>query len=639
MRANKLITIINFIRRGPSWGQALRLTAWTTGVLGIIFVLNFLYFKPFSVGQFFERMFVQYAILHPEMASDLRAYTVWGWDEYMGRLNSLSEEDQAKSREVIHRNFEMLRRYKLADLSGQDIVSVAVLDTWLEETIFEEEGFPHQRYVADQFEGPQIRVPVLLYYVHQIRTIDDAEHYIRRVAAFGRHLDQVIHELSICEEFKTIPPQHILEQMALQAEALLSDNATDNAIYHDFYQKMDNLSFVSETGRSELLYEIRLLIEDDLLPTLQLYAGQLRQLKTKASAQPGVLSFDENNEYYRFALKKHLTEEINMDSLLLMAAQEREMVQARVTALLDSLGQPASEDMSIGQRIRAALVASPHPYRRDSMSKVRYITDLNNAIRQARILTGQWMPVTQSGLLHIEEVPAAYKSFFYAPYYFPASTTQSRIACLLINLEHMPHLPASALQSMAFRYGYPGLHLLKGSQRNNSQLPTLRQALDISLMTEGWQYHVLELAATKQAYTEPLALLCGLQMQLVMLEKIVLDNDIHLGGLSRQEAIEQLTNATGIEVYQAAGEIDEITVHPGKAPAALAGHLRISQCITNARQHVGQSFDEKAFYGVLLANGSVTAKALDLITLQYIQEQNGKGKEKNSLLSLLGMRL
>ena len=78
-----------------------------------IWVCNLIWFKPFSVELFYERMFIEYGQDDPELMSRLHLLDNYGITYYNSLLTDISDEERDRRyEESIVRNFEMLRTYK-----------------------------------------------------------------------------------------------------------------------------------------------------------------------------------------------------------------------------------------------------------------------------------------------------------------------------------------------------------------------------------------------------------------------------------------------------------------------------------------------------------------------------------------------
>ena len=65
----------------------------------------------------------------------------------------------------------------------------------------------YHRYLVDQMNGLQSRLPAFLINTHRVETVADAEAYVQRLTGVARQFDEAIAWLGECERRGVLPPK------------------------------------------------------------------------------------------------------------------------------------------------------------------------------------------------------------------------------------------------------------------------------------------------------------------------------------------------------------------------------------------------------------------------------------------------
>ena len=137
--------------------RALRIAgtlAAAIALAGAIFLVPTLWGRPWSIDHFFTRVFLEFALSHPMLLSQLRILEPWGLDFHSDELDDFSVGFRREEWERARRNLGILRSYERATQSEAERLSTDVLD-W---------------YLAIQVDGEMIDYPV----VHRAQALLDS---------------------------------------------------------------------------------------------------------------------------------------------------------------------------------------------------------------------------------------------------------------------------------------------------------------------------------------------------------------------------------------------------------------------------------------------------------------------------------
>lgn len=192
-----------------------------------IFLVNLIWFRPFSIDHFYEKAFVTFVLEQPELLTSLGIAEQFGYRRHNAHLDDAS---MAK----VERDFARWRGF-LADLKSYDVasqtpsqqLSTRVL-TWFIDSQLEGERFRFHDYPINQLFGVQSQTPDFLINQHRISDRRGAEDYLARLGEVGRKFDQVIEGLVLRERKGVLPPRFAIERVLTEMRAFAGQPALDN---------------------------------------------------------------------------------------------------------------------------------------------------------------------------------------------------------------------------------------------------------------------------------------------------------------------------------------------------------------------------------------------------------------------------
>ena len=168
---------------------------------GAVFVVNLVWFHPFSLDLFFEKVFIEEALDKPEMLTELGIAEQFGYRRHNAHLDDISIAQTERDAARVRARLAELKAYDTASQSPSQKLSTRVL-TWYLEGRAEGEPFRFHDYPVEQLWGVQNQTPDFLINSHAVTdrlrrdwpTGDDEEDVVGIVAAF-----HVAHEVIALE--------------------------------------------------------------------------------------------------------------------------------------------------------------------------------------------------------------------------------------------------------------------------------------------------------------------------------------------------------------------------------------------------------------------------------------------------------
>jgi uncharacterized protein (DUF885 family) len=160
-----------------------------------------------------------------------------------------------------------------------------------------------------------------------------------------------------------------------------------------------------------------------------------------------------------------------------------------------------------------------------------------------------------------------------------------------------------SIHNLTIHEAMPG-HYLQLTHSNRYDSP-LRAALQSGTFIEGWAVY-MERVMVEQGYMEadPLMHLIQLKWYLRTISNAILDQAVHVDGMSREEAMRLMTHDTFQEEREASGKWVRAQLSSAQLPTYFVGvqeHLALRE---EAKQRWGAKFDLKTYHDRVLSYGS-----------------------------------
>jgi len=595
-------------------------------LVAFCWLVNITWFKPFTIDSFFERYFIEHNLASPELMSRVHLFEKWTLKLFSGKWDDLSEENMRHHDAFITHHFDMLIGFKDKSLSAQELISAELLENQLEDYIIRREQFADFHYEINHINGAHVFLPDFLMHIHQIRTLKDAEKYIERLGGIATRIEQPIQKLFVKQEDGTLtvnpkvvlPPKFILNHVAAQVKRFLAfDSIQNNILYKDFLHKIEIRDNIKPEAKAELLYELKIILEDELVPVYQTYLEQVNLLNENTSDDAGLSQYETGDLYYAYLLRYHLTEDISPDTLYAMAEQEIEEIQSKMRNITDDLGY--SHTLSLGKIMRTLAMDKRFMHSPNTRGEMQFFDSLRRDIDEFKTKSKKLFYRVPDVFVDVSRMNPLMEAYTPLIEYIPGSIDQERHAKMLFNLIDWPEIPKFRIRPLVARHIFPGHHLQSSFQIQAQHLPTFRRALEITAYSEGWNHYAQQLAQENQFFHDPYEKLSVLHDDLLLAAKILADIGMHRYDWSREKAIETIYIITEKPEREIIAEVDECVIFPGKAPAYLYGYKKIINLRNQWKEYKKDQFDIREFHQLILEDGQISLRKLEQKILQKIK--------------------
>jgi uncharacterized protein (DUF885 family) len=140
---------------------------------------------------------------------------------------------------------------------------------------------------------------------------------------------------------------------------------------------------------------------------------------------------------------------------------------------------------------------------------------------------------------------------------------------------------------------------------SNRYPSTLRAALSSGVFVEGWACYAQDMMiAAGAAGDDLLARLVNLKWALRVVSNAILDQAVHVDGMTREQAMQLMTETTFQQEREAAGKWIRASVSSAQLPTYFIGWTEHHALRREAEQRWGDSFTQKRYHDTVLSFGS-----------------------------------
>jgi uncharacterized protein (DUF885 family) len=582
-------------------------------ILAVIYIANLLWYKPFTVSEFYERTLFRIGLRHPEMLTAYGLLKPYGLSFYENRLDDLSDDASNEEFKQIFRDLEMLYSYKRSKQSPDELLSTEVMGRYLENQSLAQ-PFIYCNYPINPIDGQHLYLPSFMVLHHQISSYADAVHYIERLATFKTRMAQCIEGLDLRRGYGYVPPKYMLNKVLAQLEEFTGTAPTDNVMYRDFAAKIETVENLPAESKEELLLDAAAAIEEVVFPAYSALADYLKILGEEAADTDslGAWQFDEDNRYYSYLLRRQTSlDSLTPEFVHRTALHQADSLQKLIHGLLDSLQYPQAP---LAERLRA-FVAKEEKRTLISTQDANYFTDYLRVFTDTatRFAQAIGLPMPQSSI-YLKQMPLSVDKLIHFHIYSPPIPEVNRSAAYLLNLSQPSPFRQLTARALVFAEVAPGRHWQFALQREANNFPTFRKIWVFNAFTEGWPLFVLRLAQEKGYFRTPYERVGLWCYRLQQVCRMACDTGIHHKRWRRAAAIRFLEQQAAMPAAEAEITADAIVVNPAFAVAGFAGETGIVYLRELFRQQHPKAKNDQQFYQQLLSKGSLP---LDILFRQF----------------------
>src|SRR6184192_3841041 len=215
-----------------------------------VFLVNLIWFRPWSLNLFYEKVFAEILFDHPEILSTLGLVEQFGITGHNGKLDDESAAHQQREFDRWKRDLAQLREYPLDRQSPSQKLSTRVLD-WFLQMQAEGEKWQWHNYPINQLFGVQNQFPSFMANTHRLLDAKDCEYYLMRLDALPKKFDQTVEGLKLREQKQIIPPRFVVEEVLKEMTDFFAKPPAENILATSFKERAAKIDKLNDQQRAD----------------------------------------------------------------------------------------------------------------------------------------------------------------------------------------------------------------------------------------------------------------------------------------------------------------------------------------------------------------------------------------------------
>jgi uncharacterized protein (DUF885 family) len=561
-----------------------------------------------DIDTFLEASYKKLLLRDPETITQVGLNKTWGVGN--DQLTDISDDTIRENQRLEAAILDLLRTYDRATLTREQRVSYDVYEWHLDDRT---RGYPfmYDDYPASFLITTGINEQLVQFFtdIHPVTSKQDAQDYVTRLSQVDTKLDQLVDGLQRREKAGVVMPRFLVPWVLYGVGNIAESDARSTPFYTAFMAKVDAASGLSAEEKDALSQAAEKEIDDSVLPGFQALAQALEHQQSIATDEEGVWKFSDGAEYYAYTLRHHTTLDLTVDEIHELGLKELERIHAEMRVIFDELGYPQDADLP---QLIGRVVEESGTYSGDEVAAA-YETLIAAASEKASVA----FDMHPKADVTVEAGPAG-------DYYNPPTIDGSRPGVFYAKVTGSKE--RFAMPTLAYHEAVPGHHF-QIAMAQELPLPTLRKGIQFTAYVEGWALYAERLAYELGFYEgDPHGNIGRLQAEAFRAARLVVDTGIHGKKWSYDQAVDYLTENTGLPRQMVETEVARYIVWPGQATAYEIGMLKILEVRQKAMDALGDKFDLKEFHNVVLGNGSMPLEVLERVVDDWIEAQLGSSK-------------
>ncbi len=538
------------------------------------------------------------------------------WATYRGdhrlgdRLNDGSPQARERWFALVRELRARLQAVPRDALGTQDRLSVAVLERRFDLSLSMEPFSGYESMTVDASPWPFQASFAGLLRSSPMDTEAHARQVLARMGAYPLRVDQEIAKLRLGMADGWVPPKHALEVVLQQLDVQLASRGRAS-IYFEPFGRLGTQ--IPEAARERLQAEGAAAIDGRVLPALQhLREFVASEYLARAPQEGGLLRYPHGSDVYAMLVRIETTTNLGPDAIHAIGLEQVALAQQGMEAARREVG--FAGDMQAFVRY---LNTDPKFFKRNGEEVLAGYRDIIMRTQPELPRLFAQLPRAPVGVRAIPE----FMGVGAVESYNGPSLDGTRAGWFNANALAYAVRPTWGMEAIALHEAVPGHHLQIALATELADMPMFRRAQGFTAYIEGWGLYAETLGPELGLYKDAYSRFGFFTNQAWRAARLVVDTGIHAKGWTRQQAIDYMTAATGMERNRVESEVDRYISQPGQALAYMIGELKFIELREKARRALGERFDLRRFHMVVLDNGSLPLDLLENVVDAWIAQE------------------
>ena len=309
----------------------------------LVFAVNLVWFRPFSLNLFYEKIFISFVLQNPELLTSLGVAEQFGYRRHNAHLDDVSAAKAERDFEQWHGYLDQLKAYDPVDQTPAQLLSTRVL-TWFIQNLLDGEKYRWHDYPVNQLQGVQSQLPEFLIEQHRIADRRGAEDFLSRLGEVDRKFGQVLDGLVLRESKGVVPPRFVIERVLTEMRGFAGKPVVENPLYLHFAAKVEAQEGMTPDDKQALIARCKQLISGAVLPAYRKLIVFFEAQLSRSTTDDGVWKLPDGDAYYAWRLRSETSSRMTPQQVHDLGLGEVARIEQEMAAILTALGQLQSDE-------------------------------------------------------------------------------------------------------------------------------------------------------------------------------------------------------------------------------------------------------------------------------------------------------
>ena len=549
----------------------------------------------------FDEYWARTAEMYPEWA------TYRGDHRFDDRLSDGSIAAQARGDTFARAMVARLQSLPRQDMTPQDRMSVDILARQFDQSLSLEPFAGYRTMTVDASPWPfHSRFGNLLRNMPMANEAQ-ARMVLARMAVYPARVDQEIVKLRAGMAQGWVPPRHVLEVVLQQLDTQLAKRGAAS-LYFEPFERLG--SGIAEPARERLRQEGAAAVDTHVLAAIQ----RLRDFVagdyiSKAPTEGGLSRYPGGLAVYQTLVRNETTTDLSPDAIHAIGIEQVARAQQAMEAIRREVGFAGDMPAFIHY-----LNTDPRFFKRSGDEVLAGYRDIMKRVEPELPRLFAELPRAPVGVRALPE----FQGIGAVESYNGPSLDGTRPGWFNANVLAYAVRPSWGMEAIALHEATPGHHLQIARAAELRDMPMFRRGGGFTVYAEGWGLYAETLGPELGLYKDPYSRFGFQTNQAWRAARLVVDTGIHAKGWTRQQAIDYMRSATGMEQNRVEWEVDRYISQPAQALTYMIGELKFIELREKARRALGPRFDIRRFHMAVLDQGQLPLDLLEGVVDAWI---------------------
>jgi len=552
-----------------------------------------------ELHRLFDRYYKESNALNPLNA------TFNGIDGFNDQLPADDTAQLKKVHSFYVKYLKQLQAFSTTTLNKEDNISYAILENDLKTALLFEKY--HTEYMpVNQFDNLPMYMAMLGSgtSAQPFKTVKDYDNWLKRCKAFTVWTDVAIENMRKGITTGMVLPKTLAIKVIPQMQTLAKNEENSS-----FYEPIKNFpNDFSESDKNRLSAEFKEIIPENIFASMQKLADFFQnEYLPKARLTSGINALPNGAELYRDYIFLNTTTHKNPEEIYRLGLSEVARITSEMEQIKTSIGfngtlpelfgfmktdkqfMPFKTDKEVLDAYQTIYaIIKPHlPEYFGIAPQTPFEIRKTEDFRAASAAPAQYIP---------GDLPTNRPGIFYVTILDPAK----------INITNMD------MESLFLHEAIPGHHYQASLQYEHTSVPKFRQKYFCNAFMEGWALYTESLGKDLGLYTNPYHQLGAFGAEMHRAIRLVVDAGLHTGKMTREDAIQYMTDHEAISEQVATAEIERYMAMPGQALGYKIGELKILELRDKYQKQLGDKFNIRDFNDAILEGGAMPLTVFEM---------------------------